>query len=133
MEENYLNLNQKKCKEMRISFLAKDLDVLQLTVNDTYLEKINVHEVLVKFVLSGKDHRLSDSKLLLGPHCFHSWRIIPDVLFVAEISRPPEISFKLVFGVEWETINLIDRPSIFSLRNASYQAPAALFYITLSR
>ena len=47
MEENYLNLNQKKCKEMRISFLAKDLDVLQLTVNDTYLEKINVHEVFV--------------------------------------------------------------------------------------
>lgn len=47
MEENYLNLNQKKCKEMRIFFLVKDLDVLQLTVNDTYLEKINVHEVLV--------------------------------------------------------------------------------------
>jgi len=46
VEENYLNLNPKKCKEMRFSFFAKDLDVLQLTVNDTYLEKINVHEVL---------------------------------------------------------------------------------------
>ena len=39
VKENCMNLNPKKCKEMRISFLAKDLDVLQLTVNDTYLEK----------------------------------------------------------------------------------------------
>ena len=46
MEENYLNLNQKKCKEMRISFLAKDLDVLQLTVIDTHFEKVCVHKVL---------------------------------------------------------------------------------------
>ena len=33
-------------KETRISFLAKDLDVLQLTVNDRYLEKVSVHKVL---------------------------------------------------------------------------------------
>ena len=46
-EENCMNLNPKKCKEMRLSFLAKDLDVLQLTVNDTYLEKVSVHKVLV--------------------------------------------------------------------------------------
>ena len=45
-EENCMNLNPKKCKEMRLSFLAKDLDVLQLTVNDTYLEKVSVHKVL---------------------------------------------------------------------------------------
>ena len=31
-EENCISLNPKKCKEMRLSFLAKDLDVLQLTV-----------------------------------------------------------------------------------------------------
>ena len=31
---------------MLLSFLAKDLDVLQLTVNDTYLEKVSVHKVL---------------------------------------------------------------------------------------
>ena len=42
-----MNLNPKKCKEMLLSFLAKDLDVLQLTVNDTYLEKVSVHKVLV--------------------------------------------------------------------------------------
>lgn len=49
-EENCMNLNPKKCKEMRISFLAKDLDVLQLTVNDTYLEKVsqNTKEIVVK-------------------------------------------------------------------------------------
>ena len=41
-----MNLNPKKCKEMYISFLAKDLDVLQLTVNDTYLEKVSVHKLL---------------------------------------------------------------------------------------
>ena len=45
-EENCMNLNPKKCKEMYISFLAKDLDELQLTVNDTYLEKVSVHKVL---------------------------------------------------------------------------------------
>ena len=45
-EENCLNLNPKKCKEMRLSFLAKGLDVLQLTVHDTYLEKVSVHKVL---------------------------------------------------------------------------------------
>ena len=33
-------------KEMRIAFLAKDIDILELTVNDTYLEKVSVHEVL---------------------------------------------------------------------------------------
>ena len=44
-EENCMSLNLKKCKEMRLSFLAKDLDVLQLTVNDTYLEKVSVHKV----------------------------------------------------------------------------------------
>ena len=44
-EENYMNLNS-KCKEMRLSLLAKDLNVLQLTVNDTYLEKVSVHKVL---------------------------------------------------------------------------------------
>ena len=42
-----MNLNPKKCKEMGLSFLAKDLDLLQLTVNDTYLEKVSVHKVLV--------------------------------------------------------------------------------------
>ena len=31
---------------MRISVLAKDLDVLHLTFNDTYLEKVSVHKVL---------------------------------------------------------------------------------------
>ena len=31
-EENCISLNPKKCKEMRLSFLAKDLDVLQVTV-----------------------------------------------------------------------------------------------------
>ena len=31
---------------MRLSLLAKDLNVLQLTVNDTYLEKVSVHKVL---------------------------------------------------------------------------------------
>ena len=31
---------------MRISFLGKDLGVLQLTVNDTYLENVRVHKVL---------------------------------------------------------------------------------------
>ena len=31
---------------MRISCLAKNLGVLQLTVNDTYLEKVSMHEVL---------------------------------------------------------------------------------------
>ena len=31
---------------MHISFLGKDLDVLQLTVNDKYLEKVSVHKVL---------------------------------------------------------------------------------------
>ena len=41
-----MNLNPKKCKNMRLSFLAKDLDVLRLTVNDTYLEKVSVHQVL---------------------------------------------------------------------------------------
>ena len=45
-EENFMNLNPKKCKNMRLSFLAKDLDVLRLTVNDTYLEKVSVHQVL---------------------------------------------------------------------------------------
>ena len=40
-----MNLNPKKCKEMRISFLAKDLDILQLTVNDTYHGKVSVHKV----------------------------------------------------------------------------------------
>ena len=45
-EENCMNLNPKKCKNMRLSFLAKDLDVLRLTVNDTYLEKVSVHQVL---------------------------------------------------------------------------------------
>ena len=48
-EENCLNLNPKKCKEMRLSFLAKGLDVLQLTVNDTYLEKVSVHKVWQSF------------------------------------------------------------------------------------
>ena len=43
---NCMNLNPKKCKEMRISFLNKDLDVLQLTVNDTHLDKVSVHKVL---------------------------------------------------------------------------------------
>ena len=46
VEENCMNLNPKKCKNMRLSFLAKDLDVLRLTVNDTYLEKVSVHQVL---------------------------------------------------------------------------------------
>ena len=41
-----MNLNPKKCKEMRLSFLAKDPDVLQLTVNDTHLEKVSAHKVL---------------------------------------------------------------------------------------
>ena len=41
-----MNLSS-KCKEMRLSLLAKDLNVLQLTVNDTYLEKVSVHKVLV--------------------------------------------------------------------------------------
>ena len=45
-EENCMNLNPKKCKNMRLSFLAKDLDVLRLSVNDTYLEKVSVHQVL---------------------------------------------------------------------------------------
>ena len=45
-EENCLNLNPKKCKEMRFSSLAKGPDVLQLTVHDTYLEKVSVHKVL---------------------------------------------------------------------------------------
>ena len=40
-----MNLNSKR-KEMRLSLLAKDLNVLQLTVNDTYLEKVSVHKVL---------------------------------------------------------------------------------------
>ena len=31
---------------MRISHRAKDLDVPQLTVNETYLEKVGVHKVL---------------------------------------------------------------------------------------
>ena len=31
---------------MHISFLGKDLDVLKLTVNDKYLEKVSVHKVL---------------------------------------------------------------------------------------
>ena len=44
-EENCMNLNP-KCEEMRLSLLAKDLNVLQLTVNDTYLEKVSVHKVL---------------------------------------------------------------------------------------
>ena len=44
-EENCMNLNS-KCKEMRLSLLAKDLNVLQLTVNNTYLEKVSVHKVL---------------------------------------------------------------------------------------
>ena len=44
-EENCMNLNP-KCKEMRLSLLAKDLNVLQLTVNDMYLEKVSVHKVL---------------------------------------------------------------------------------------
>ena len=44
-EENCMNLNS-KCKEMRLSLLTKDLNVLQLTVNDTYLEKVSVHKVL---------------------------------------------------------------------------------------
>ena len=39
-------LNPKKYKEMRISVLAKDLDVLHLTFNDKYLEKVSVHKVL---------------------------------------------------------------------------------------
>ena len=46
VEENCMNLNPKKCKNMRLSFLAKDLDVLRLSVNDTYLEKVSVHQVL---------------------------------------------------------------------------------------
>ena len=37
-----MNLIPKKCKEIRHTFLAKDLDVFQLTVNDTYLEKVSV-------------------------------------------------------------------------------------------
>ena len=45
-EENYINLNPKRCNEMRLAFLAKDLDVLQLTVSDTYLEKVSGHKVL---------------------------------------------------------------------------------------
>ena len=41
-----MNLSPKKCKEMCISFLAKDLDILQLTINDMHLEKMSVHKVL---------------------------------------------------------------------------------------
>ena len=35
-----------EAQEMRISFLAKDLDVPQLTVNDTYLEKVSVNKMV---------------------------------------------------------------------------------------
>ena len=41
-----MNLNPKKCKEMCIFFLTKDLHVLQLTVNDTYLEKVSVNKAV---------------------------------------------------------------------------------------
>ena len=41
-----MNLTPKKCKEMRISFLAKDLNVLQLTIIDMHFEKVSVHKVL---------------------------------------------------------------------------------------
>ena len=41
-----MNVNPKKCKEMRISYRAKDLDVAQLTVNERYLEKVGAHKVL---------------------------------------------------------------------------------------
>ena len=41
-----MNLDPKKCKEMCIFFLTKDLDVLQLTVDDTYLEKVIVNKAV---------------------------------------------------------------------------------------
>ena len=40
VDENCMNLNPKTCKEMRISYRAENLDVPQLTVNETYLEKV---------------------------------------------------------------------------------------------
>ncbi|XP_020906728.1 uncharacterized protein LOC110244842 [Exaiptasia diaphana] len=45
-KENSMNLNPKKCKELRISFLAKDPDVDQLMVEETHLERVKSHKVL---------------------------------------------------------------------------------------
>ena len=41
-----MNLNLKKCKELCISFLAKDPDVYQLTVEGTPHERVKSYKVL---------------------------------------------------------------------------------------
>ena len=46
VDENCMNLKPNKCKEMRISYRAENLDVPKLTVNETYLEMVGVNKVL---------------------------------------------------------------------------------------
>ena len=64
VEENCMSLNPKKCKEMRISYRAKDL------VNETYFEKLGVHKVISITLFDNL--RASFCKILISSFA-HKW------------------------------------------------------------
>ena len=106
-EENCLNLNPKKCKEMRLSFLAKGLDVLQLTVHDTYLEKVSMHKVL-GITLCDNVKWGQNTKEIVDQACEHLYllRVLkragvpPDHLIIL---RPCTIRFRVRLpSLEWQ-------------------------------
>ena len=45
-DRNYMKLNPKKCKELRVNFQRALPDLAQLTIDGTSLETINSHKLL---------------------------------------------------------------------------------------